>query len=91
MNYTQVLRTFYINWEELINLLKDTNPDVPHLSKNITPIKWIDYFKDCLFRTYGILEFPLIYVMRDTVDIPYEAYDPLQLGFSYSQSDSVFG
>ena len=62
---------------------------MPQLSKNITPIKWIEHFKDYLFRTYGICDCPLLYVIRDTVEIPDEASDPLQLGFSYGQSDSV--
>ena len=77
MNYTQVLRTFYIEWEELIRLYKDKKYDVLHLSKNITNIKWIEYFKDSLFLTYGIRDCPLQYVIRDTIDIPYEASDPL--------------
>ena len=63
---------------------------MPQLSKNITPIKWIEYFKDYLFRTYGICDCPLLYVIRDTVEIPDEAYDPLQLGFSYGQYDSIW-
>ena len=89
MNYTQFLRTFYIEWEALIRLSKYTNPDVPHLSNNITRIRWIEYFKDCLLHTYGIHYCPLIYVIRDTVDILDEASDPLQLGWSYDQSDYV--
>ena len=79
MNYTQVLKTFYIEWEALIKLLRETNPDLPQLSKNITPIEWIEYFKYFLFRAYGICDFHL----RDTVEIPDETSDPLQVGFSY--------
>ena len=45
MNFTQVLSTFYIECEALIKLSKKTKPKFPHLSKNITPIKWIDYFE----------------------------------------------
>ena len=54
MNYTQVLRTFYIGWEALIKLSKETKPDVPQLSNNINPIKWIEYLEDFLFRNYEI-------------------------------------
>ena len=56
MNYTQVLMTFFIEWEALIKLSNDTNPDMPHLSNNIPPIKWIESFKDFLFHTYGICD-----------------------------------
>ena len=62
---------------------------MPQISKNITPIKWIESFKDCVLRIYGISDCPFIYVIRDTVDIPDESSDPLQLGCSYGQSDSV--
>ena len=37
MNNNRVLRTFYIEWEALIKLSKDTKPAVPHLYKNTTP------------------------------------------------------
>ena len=89
MNYTQVLRKFYIEWEALIKLSKETNPNAPHISKNITTIKWIEYFNDFLFHNYGIYDYPLLYVIRDTVEIPYEEYYPLQLVCYYGQSDSV--
>ena len=62
---------------------------MPHLSKNITPIKWIESFKDFLFHTYGICDWPFLYLIRDTVEIPDEASDPLQLGWSDGQSDSL--
>ena len=62
---------------------------MPQLSKNITPIKWIEYFKDLLFCICGISDCPFTYLIRDTVEIPDEASDPLQLGCSYGQSDSV--
>ena len=80
MNCTQVLRTFSIEWYALINISKEKNPDVPHLSKNITPIKCIKYFTYCLLRTYGICDRPFLYVIRDTIDIPDEESDPIQLG-----------
>ena len=31
----------------------------------------------------------MLYIIRDTVEIPDEASDPLQLGFPYGQSDSI--
>ena len=75
MNYTQVFRNFYIEWEVLIKLSKETKPNVWHISKNTTTIKYIESLNDCLFRTYGIRERYLIYLIRDTAEIPYEAYD----------------
>ena len=78
-----------IGWEALIKLSKETKPDVPQLSNNINPIKWIEYLEDFLFRNYEIRDWPLIYVIKDTVEIPDEAYDLLQLSWSYGQYDFV--
>ena len=69
--------------------MKETNTDVPYLSRNITPIKWIESLKDLLFRTYVISDCPFLYVIRDTVEIPDEASDPLHLGCYYVQYDSI--
>ena len=54
MHYTRVLRAFYQEWKELISLSKNDNPNVPVLSKNITPIKWLEPFTDCVSRTFGV-------------------------------------
>ena len=41
-----------------------------------------------MFRTYGICDCTLLYVIRDSVEIPDKTSDPPQLGCSYGQSDS---
>lgn len=89
MNYTNVLKDFYTEYESVISLSKEDKPDVPLLHKNSTPLKWIESFKDCLFRTYGIRKTPLLYVVRENPAIPDEAADPLLQGKAYGQSGSV--
>ena len=77
MNYTLVLRSFYQEWEAIIKLEAEDKPTVPTLSKNQTPLKWIDSFQDCLSRTYGIRGCPLSYVIREDENVAPEADDPL--------------
>ena len=84
MNYTRVLRGFYQEWEALCSLAKEDKPDVPVLSKNVTPIKWLESFKDTLSRTFGVRKAPLSYVIRDNVQVPTEVDDPLQASFAFS-------
>ena len=89
MNYSQVLRSFYVEWEALDKLTSEDKPDVPVLSKQITPLKWVESFKDCLLRTFGVRSAPLLYVIRDEVQVPAEAEDPLIAGSSFGRSGSV--
>ena len=89
MNYTNILRGFYVEYEALMKLSAEKKPDVPVLSKHQTPLKWIESFKDCLFRTYGIQTCPLLYVIRDNADVPNEVEDPLTPGCAYGQSGSI--
>ena len=84
MNYSNVLRQFYTEWES-IELLKDEDkPEVPVLSKHFTPIRWLESFRDCALRTFGIRNCPLSYVIRDVVQVPTEIEDPLLAGSAFS-------
>ena len=40
MNYTQVLKSFWIEYEALTTLADEAKPDVPILTKNQTPLRW---------------------------------------------------
>ena len=84
MNYTQVLKGFYIEWQAINEMIKSDTPSVPVLSKHQTPIKWMESFKDCLFNTFGVRKCPLSYIIRDDVAVPPEATHPITPGMSYS-------
>ncbi len=43
MNYSQVLCSFYVEWEALDKLAGEDKPDVPVLSKQITPLKEVGW------------------------------------------------
>ena len=89
MNYTNVLRAFYVEYEALITLSEESKPDVPVLHKNLTPLKWIESFKDCLYRTYGVRKCPLLYVIREDKNVTHETNDPLALGSYFGLSGSI--
>ena len=69
MHYTNVLKAFHIEWEAIEKLAKVTKPEVPKLSKHQTPIRWVESFKDCAFRIFGVRGAPLSYIDRS--DEPY--------------------
>ena len=89
MNYTLVVKAFYIEFESIKKLIKEDKPDVPIIHKNLAPIRWIESFKDCLYRTFGVRDVPLIYVIRENVEVTPEADDPLDGTKSYGISGSV--
>ena len=80
MNYTQVLKGFYAEWESIIKLSEEDRPKVPMLSKNQTPIQWMESFKDCLYRTYGVRTYPISYVIRESTEVEPEINVPLGPG-----------
>ena len=80
---------FYTEYEVVIALSDETKPSVHVLSKNNSPLKWIESFRDCLFRTYGLQKTPSLYVIRDDVAPPAEIEDPLVNGKAYGSSGSI--
>ena len=89
MHYTRVLKEFQIEWEAVCKLSKEDKPEVPKLSKHVTPIRWVESFKDCAFRTFGVRGAPLSYVIRESDIVPTDQSDPLLAGKSYGSSGSV--
>ena len=89
MHYKNVLKDFYVEWEAVLKLAKEEKPDVPKLSKHVTPIRWVESFKDCVSRSFGVRGAPLSYVIRDNEIAPNHLDDPLQLGKSFGSSGSV--
>ena len=89
MNYTNVLKAFFTEWEALKKLAEEDAPEVPTLSSKNMPIKWIESFKDAMSRTFGVRNAPLTYVLRESDQVPAEADDPLAPGCAYGTSGSV--
>ena len=89
MNYSLVLKGFYTEWQAIQTLKNEDRPSVPVLSKHQTPLKWMESFKDCLYRTYGVRSCPISYVIRSNVAVPEEANDPLISGRAFGASGSI--
>ena len=89
MNYSQVLRGFYTEWQAMERLAEEDRPDIPALGKHITLICWMESFKDCLFRTFGVRKCPVSYVICNDPNVPLEATDPLLPGCAFGNSGSV--
>ena len=89
MHYTRVLKEFYVEWEAVTKLSKEDKPEVPKLTKHVTPIRWVESFRDCAFRTFGVRKTPLSYVIREKEAVPTDIEDPLLLFKSYGSSGSV--
>jgi len=89
INYSNILRNFYIEWEAMTMISAVETPEVPLISKNFTPIKWIESFKYYMSRTYGIRNTPLLYSIREMVAVSSEVEDRIKLGSLYGSSGSV--
>ena len=79
MHYDAVLHGFYIEWKSIRTLIDKDEVSVPIISKNLSPMKWIESFKNCLLQTFGSRKCPLLYVIRESAAVPPEAEDPLVL------------
>ena len=55
----------------------------------MTPIRWVESFRDCALRTFGVRDAPLLYIIRENDDVPTEMEDPLLPERAYGQSGSV--
>jgi len=87
MHYLNVLSGFKVDYEAYALLKKNDKPDTPMVhdkDKDKKIIKWVPLFEDALSRTFGS-KGPLSYVIRETVDVPPEADDPLQADKHHSE------
>ena len=73
----------------MVNLPKETKPEVSTLSKHVIPITWVESFKDCAFRPFGVRTAPVSYVIINNDSAPSIADDPITLGQSYGSSGSI--
>ena len=63
---------------------------VPILYKTNTPLRWCESFKNVRYTTFGVRTAPLLYIMRETVDVRLEtgvdpniSYDPCMVNKSH--------
>jgi hypothetical protein len=93
MHYANVLVNFKVDYEAFKELKKQDAPDVPDVKDNDGDrkiIKWLPIFFDCMSRKYGV-KGPVAYVLRENVEVPDAADDPLLLNSYYGMSGSLQG
>lgn len=70
LRYVPVIRNFEEQWKVLVQRKDDDAPEVPKVSRSLPILKWFESFLDLLSRTVGVRYIPLIYVVRDDVNVP---------------------
>jgi hypothetical protein len=91
LHYNNVLSSFKIEYEAYEKLQKEDAPDVPSVKDTDNErkvIKWAPIFMDAMSRTYGI-KGPLSYVLRENVEVPPAAEDPLDEHSYYGASGGL--
>jgi hypothetical protein len=91
MHYNNVLSGFKSDYEAYVLLKKQDEPEVPLIQdkdKEKKVIKWSPLFEDALSRTFGS-KGPLIYILRESIDVPNEDDDPLEANAHYGSSGSM--
>ena len=77
MHYHHTLRDFHTEWKAIKTLSDISPPKVPILSKTNPPLRWCESFKNVCYNTYGVRTVPLLYIIRETVDVtPETGADP---------------
>jgi hypothetical protein len=67
--WNPVMKNFVQQWNALEERRKDSNLEVPKISKTLTVIKWSEAFYDHLNRKIGVRKIPLAYVTRPVVAV----------------------
>jgi hypothetical protein len=70
MMWDRVMRNFGEQWKAIKDAKKETQPEVPVISKALPVIKWIEAFQDHCYRCIGQRYIPLAYVIREEAAVP---------------------
>ena len=83
MHFQNTLRNFKTEWDAIVTLSKQDPPKVSLLSKTNPPLRWSESFKNICYNTFSVRVVPLLYILRETVDVTPEVgvdrtivYDP---------------
>ena len=91
MHYVNVLAAFRTAFDAYKLLRQKDAPEVPVVNdkdREKKIIKWVPLFEDALSRTFGS-KGPLVYVVRETAEVPLEADDPLEANSHFGSSGSL--
>lgn len=70
VQWTHVGKNFVEQWKVLEDRKKEAKePEVPVITRTLTIIRWSQTFPDYLAQIMGVRHIPLIYVIRENVDV----------------------
>lgn len=70
MQWNPVMQNFSEQWKAIKDAKKETQPEVPVITKALPIIRWSESFKDHLSRCTGVRNISLAYVVRETIEVP---------------------
>ena len=72
LRWEPVMRNFGQQWKASKEAKEETQPDVPTIGNksSLSVIRWIEAFRDHTLRCYGARNIPLLYVIRENVNVP---------------------
>lgn len=70
LKWNHVMRNFGEQWKAIKDKSKESEPEVPKISKTLPLIRWIEVFQDHCYRCLGVRYIPLAYVIRTDVAVP---------------------
>jgi hypothetical protein len=70
MRWEHVMRNFGEQWKAIKASKKESQPEVPVISKALPVIKWIESFTDHCYRCIGHRFIPLAYIIRENAKVP---------------------
>ena len=87
MNFTQYLKDFRIEYDSIVKLSKQDEPDIPKSSKDLQIMNWQSAFENYCNSIFRVRRIPLSYVIHDNDGPP--ANDDLLAGCLYGKSGSL--
>jgi hypothetical protein len=70
MRWNPTIKLFNEHWKSLVERKKDDRPETPKITRGLPVVKWTEAFRDFLNRVIGSRHIPLVYLIRDVVDVP---------------------
>ena len=89
MNFTQYLKNFRIEYDSIVKLSEQDEPDIPKISKDLPIMNWQSSFDNYCSSVFGVRNIPLSYVIRPDDAVEPEAEDPLLSGCLYGRNGSL--
>ena len=89
MNFAGCLKDFQIEYDSIVRLSEQDEPDLPKISKDLPIMPWQAAFENYCSSIFRVRKIPLLYIIRPNDDPPELVDDPLMPGCLYGESGSL--